>query len=220
MNRQVVSKNNYINKNLISQSSFQGFSVIQSRGPMLNNCLSKISEVLANALIDHPRTFAFRVDLRLPSYDFSYDEDRLVERFIASLKKKLKHNREMARKAANGWVPDTRVRYVWAREMVDAGKPHFHFMIFVNRDAFHKLGIYELGRDNMYNRLIQAWASALSLNAEQAFGLVHIPANAMYELNAGFFQSQNEAFFRASYFAKFQTKSYGAGRHTFGGSRG
>lgn len=70
MNRQVVSNNNYINKNLISQSSFQGFSVIQSRGPMLNNCLSKISEVLANALIDNPRTFAFRVDLRLPSYDF------------------------------------------------------------------------------------------------------------------------------------------------------
>lgn len=215
-----VMQSNQSRGKLVLGDQFEQYPIIHSRGPMVERYLNTLQRVLDNSLDDHPRTFAFRVDLRMPSYSLDYDDNRLMERFIASLKKKLKHNREMARKAANGWVPDTRVRYVWAREMVDAGKPHFHFMIFVNRDAFHKLGIYELGRDNMYNRLIQAWASALSLNAEQAFGLVHIPANAMYELNADFFQSQNEAFFRASYFAKFQTKSYGAGRHTFGGSRG
>ena len=203
---------------LTTDDQYGQYSVIDWRGPLVQEHLETLKKVLSRALQDHPRTFAFRVDLRLPSFDFIYDENRLMERFIASLKKKIKHNREMAVKN-NGRAPDTRVRYVWARETANAGQPHFHFMFFLNRDAFHKLGKYELGRDNIYNRLIGAWASALGLDSSQAQGLVHIPDNPMYTVNIDDSESINAVFYRASYLAKLETKSYGEGRHAFGASR-
>ena len=213
-----IMQNSQSREKLVSGDQFYQYPIIHSRGPMVGRYLNTLQRVLDNSLNDHPRTFAFRVDLRLPSYSFNYDNNRLMERFIASLKKKLKHNREMARKL-NGWVPDTRVRYVWARETADAGQPHFHLMIFLNRDAFHQLGVFELGRDNMYNRLIQAWASALDLSVEQAVGLVHIPKNPMYVVNNKCEESRSAVFYRSSYLAKLESKVYGEGRHPFGGSR-
>ncbi|MEA3172408.1 MAG: hypothetical protein QOI97_5356 [Pseudomonas sp.] len=44
-------------------------------------------------------------------------------------------------------------------------------------DAFNALGKFEPGRDNMFNRLVEAWASALGLSVEAVSGLVEIPPN-------------------------------------------
>lgn len=213
-----TTQHNQTRNNLTTDCQYGQYSVFDRRGPLVEEYLATLNNVLNRALQDHPRTFAFRVDLRLPSYDLDYEEDRLIERFIASLKKKIRHNREMAKKK-NGRAAVTRVRYVWARETADAGKPHFHFAFFLNQDAFHKLGVYGVGHKNMYNRVIEAWASALDLEARDADGLVHIPKNAMYSISMNNPASINNFFYRASYLTKLETKNYGEGRHAFGASR-
>lgn len=43
------------------------------------------------------------------------------------------------------------------------GKPHYHVAILLNRDAFCSLGHFQPGRDNLFNRLVSAWGSALGL---------------------------------------------------------
>lgn len=106
-----------------------------------------------------------------------------------------------------------------AREVGQKGVPHYHLVIFVNHDAFNSLGKYELGRSNIYARLVEAWASALNIEDREALGLVEIPRNAHYPVTADDFNSQGDLFYRASYMAKAATKVRG-NRHCFGGSRG
>jgi 7-cyano-7-deazaguanine synthase in queuosine biosynthesis len=40
----------------------------------------------------------------------------------------------------------------------------------LNYDAFNALGKFVPGRNNMFNRLAEAWASALGLSGEAASG--------------------------------------------------
>ena len=62
------------------------------------------------------------------------------------------------------------------------GKPHYHFLILLNRDAFHRIDKFEPGSDNISNRLVEAWTSALKLSVDEFSGLVHIPDNPTYNL--------------------------------------
>ena len=71
----------------------------------------------------------------------------------------------------------------------------------------------------MFNRLAQAWASALGLSVEDVRGLVEIPANPAYCIRRNDPQSQADFFYRASYLCKVATKVYGNGLHGFGASR-
>ncbi len=34
------------------------------------------------------------------------------------------------------------LRYLWVKEIADASKPHFHVVLFVNKDIFVGLGIF------------------------------------------------------------------------------
>lgn len=90
----------------------------------------------------------------------------------------------------------------------------------LNYDAFNALGKFEPGRDNMFNRLEGAWASALGLPVEAVRGLVEIPSNSTYCLRRDDPQGLNDFFYRASYLCKAATKVYGDGQHGFGASRG
>lgn len=114
--------------------------------------------------------------------------------------------------------------------------PHYHVFIFLNRDAYFTLGSYkaagqpvwddvppEPARANMAERINNAWASALWLPPYMARGLVHFPANACHSLDANTPDAAKrfrDAFNRASYFAKAETKHYGDGSNKFGRSRG
>lgn len=71
----------------------------------------------------------------------------------------------------------------------------------------------------MFNRLVEAWASVLSLSVEAVSGLVEIPSNPYYHLNREDLAGQAEFFFRASYLCKAATKVFGDGHHGFGASR-
>lgn len=204
---------------LVTGPFYRGYPVMQDKGPFHRQYLDRTIGVMGDALAAHPRTFAVRFDLRIPKHTRIFEERRLVERFISSLKEKIKWSRRRAAMTAvNGRVHQTDVRYVWAREIGQQGRPHFHVTLFLNRDAFSLMGKYELGRDNLYCRILEAWASALRMTPAEAEGLVHVPKNATYRIDADDQDSQDDFFYRVSYLAKSATKVQGP-KHSFGSSR-
>ena len=211
------------NTNLIlhTNSTFQNWPVQEDKGPFIQQYLHRLQQTMQYALAQYPRVFAFRVDLRLPMGiqlpDSAYT-NQVIERFIESFKAKIRHNRSMARQL-NPYAHDSKVRYVWAREHGQHGKPHHHLAILLNYDAFSALGKLESGRDNMFNRLEGAWASALGLSVEAVRGLVEIPQNPYYHLYRDEIAGQAAFFRRASYLCKSSTKVFGDGSHGFGCSR-
>lgn len=203
---------------LVYGSTYEGYPVMQDKGPFIKRGLNRIIDVMHASLAEHPRTFAVRIDLRYPLGLKTLPEARLIDRFISSLKSKIQHARIRAGRRAEYRVHQTSVRYVWGREIGQKGNPHYHFVIFLNRDAFNSLGKYGRGRDNLFNRISEAWASALGIADEDAIGLAEIPKNAKYSIRADDFDSQDDFIYRASYLAKAATKVTGH-RQRFGGSR-
>ncbi|MCU1748598.1 inovirus Gp2 family protein [Pseudomonas sp. 6D_7.1_Bac1] len=200
---------------------YEAFPIQEDKGPFVSQYLSRLYQTLKSALGQYSRVFAFRIDLRLPAEielpDSAYTNE-VIGRFIESFKAKIKHNRHKARQL-NAYVHDSNVRFVWAREQGQHGKPHHHLVILLNYDAFNALGKFEPGRDNMFNRLVEAWASALGLPVEAVSGLVEIPSNPYYHLHRDDSVGQAEFFYRASYLCKSATKAFGDGHHGFGASR-
>ncbi|WP_241662881.1 inovirus Gp2 family protein [Pseudomonas sp. Sample_9] len=206
------------NLTLHRESVYLGLAVQATKGPFISQYLNRLHETMVRALAQYPRVFTFRIDLRLPARtdlpDYAYT-NVVIERFIESFKAKIKHNRSQARQL-NKHAHDSKVRYVWAREHGLYGKPHNHMAILLNREA---LGKFEAGRDNMFNRLVEAWASALGGAVEAVKGLVEIPTNPFYYLNRGEPEVQAAFFRHTSYLSKSATKVFGDGSHGFGCSR-
>jgi len=210
------------NLHLFYKSEYRGWPVQISKGPLISEYLDLLYETMNNALSQYSRVFAFRVDLRFPTFlDVSphFQSNAVVERFIESFKAKNRHNRSQAKKDF-ARVHDSRVRYVWAREVGLLGRPHFHFVFFLNQQAYSALGYYEYGRDNIYNRLHASWASALGFPVDSVRGCVEFPDSPCYILKRDDVDSMAKFFYRASYLCKSATKNYGTGRHCFGASRG
>lgn len=209
------------NLKLFYGSPYKGLPVQADKGPFVCNYLDRLHLTVSRALAHYPRVFAFRVDLRLPVGPllpgYAYTNE-VIDRFIESFKAKIKHNRGRAR-LENKYAHDSDVRYVWAREQGQHGRPHHHLAILLNQDAFSALGKFEPGRDNMFNRLAEAWASALGLPVEAVRGLVEIPRNPLYRLHRDDPEGQAAFFYRTSYLCKAATKAFGDGSHGFGCSR-
>lgn len=191
---------------------------MNTHGPLYTDYLEKLHSVMCTSLEAHPRTSAFRFDLRLPA-DYPIAKiDRLIDRFIASLKSQITHSRSKALKL-NKYAHKTDIRYVWAREHGQEGRAHYHFVLFLNHDAINSFGHFEEGRSNLYNRIVKAWCAALGLDSfSNTCGLVHVPDNAIYKISSHDTTSQDNLFHRASYLAKTATKKEGI-KHCFGGSR-
>lgn len=210
------------NANLILHHDpvFEGLPVQTEQGPLFVSYLERSRNTMKRSLDQYGRVFAFRIDLRFP-VGFScpiFDNNDVLERFFASLKAKIRHNRDQAL-ALNRYAHDTLVRYFWCREIGQHGIPHYHVAIMLNYDAFCTLGKFEMDRDNLFNRLHEAWASALGLSVESVIGLVEFPNNPFYVLRRDDEKSIAEFFYRVSYLCKAETKFYGNGVHGFGSSR-
>lgn len=193
----------------------------EDKGPFVQQYLERLSKTLQMALHQYSRVLAFRIDLRFPVgadlLGCGYT-NQVIQKFIDSFKAKIQHNRQMAC-MENIRVHDCCVRYVWTREVGQHGRPHYHVAFLLNYDAFNALGKFEPGRNNMFNRLGEAWASALGLTVEAVRGLVEIPENPTYCLRRDDPQGLHDFFYRASYLCKAATKVYGDGQHGFGASR-
>ena len=210
------------NLRLHTSNHFEGLPTLEHKGPYISEYLTALRNTITRSLACHTRVYAFRVDLRLPADKSELRDEAftnaVIQRFIESFKAKIKHNRAIAR-LTNTATHGSQVRYVWARELGQHGMPHYHMAIFLNHDAYNSLGKFEVGRENNYNRLVEAWASALRLPVERVTGLVHIPDNASYRIDRFDRQSQEAFFRRVSYICKAATKAYGDGQHGFGYSR-
>lgn len=207
------------NLSLHHSSLFNSHPLQDKFSPFIVEYLDRLERVIKSSLDNHARVFAFRFDLRLPVLSTeSHDDNECISRFIASLKAKLNHRRAIAIRH-NPNAHKTTVHYVWCRESWSSDRPHYHLLILLNHDAFFTLGRFELGRSNIFNCLVEAWASALLIEKERAAPLVHIPDNSTYLVTRGDQNSFNNLFFRASYLCKASTKSYRDSIHSFGASR-
>lgn len=210
------------NLTLYFDNTYRSLPILVEKGPCILEYLDRLYQVLYQACNQYQRVFAFRFDLQFPYaqniHDFSC-ENGIMDRFFESVKAKIRHNRHMAFRE-NKRAHDTVVRYAWAREVGQrAGHTHYHCTILMNYDAFRTLGKFDPGRDTMFNRLQDAWASALCLSANDVVGLVEIPKDACYFIHRENIESIADYFMRASYLCKAATKTFGNGSHGFGSSR-
>lgn len=208
------------NLTLSHDPTYQGFSVQSQRGPLIHEYLDISWSVIQRSLQDHNRVFAVRFDLRFPEngHHAHADSNLVIERFISSLKAKIRHNRNRAREA-NRYAHHTSVRYIWCRELGQHGVPHYHVALLLNNDAYCTLGIYALDRPNLFSRIHEAWASALGTQSNDVRGLVEFPQNPYYLLQRNDPIAISDFFYRVSYLCKADTKYYGSGVHSFGASR-
>ncbi|WP_447554699.1 inovirus Gp2 family protein [Vreelandella sp. EE22] len=201
--------------------TFNGLALQEKHLPMADEYLQALYDTMQKALGDYPRVLAFRIDPMIPKEindRMPLEEHRgLLARFIASLKAIIKHDRESKRQA--GWVPDTKVRYVWCREIGRNRKPHYHLLLLLNRDAYHMPGKACSQNENLVSRVSRAWYSALGVAWNPQEPWVHVPEHPYYWIDRGDPNNFQEAFYRASYLCKADTKKYGLGLRAFGTSR-
>lgn len=209
------------NLHLLYNPAFNGLRIQEKYLPMASEYLQALYDTMHKALSDYPRVMAFRIEPKIPTKISDRmtleDHKRLIKRFIASLKAIIKHDRQQKR--LSGWVPDTKVRYVWCREIGCNGKPHYHFFFLLNRAVYHLLGEACSPNENLISRVSRAWYSALGIVWNPQEPWVHVPKNPHYWIDRDNANSFQEAFYRASYFCKAETKQYGLGVRMFGSSR-
>lgn len=208
------------NPNLILHfdSQWKGYPVQGQYAPFIVSYLEGIERTILNAIAQHPRSCAFRVDLCLQGCNVVSLGQHVMTRFIASLKAQMRADEQ--RKRRSGRVYPSALRYVWAKELTALKGEHYHVLLLVNRDAYCCLGGYEAEAGNMAARIKKAWASALGMAVTdvQAKGLVHFPKNSVYRLNSQsteYHSQMDDLFYRVSYLAKACTKMYGDNSHHF-----
>ncbi|MFH3546881.1 inovirus Gp2 family protein [Klebsiella aerogenes] len=199
-------------------------------GSLNAHYLGKIENVLQYALDEHPRTLAVRVDLRLsPSWLLNDTlacypnlQDDLISRFVCSVKAKVIHYRKRLvkeGKKAHACTP----RYFWVKEIDSAEFPHYHLVMFFNKDLFRGLGRFDSEDHNLASMIRQAWLSALDLRGYDEYqSLVHFPKNGVYTLDRNapdFVNNFNNLVFRLSYLAKDNTKLYSPNERSMGASQ-
>lgn len=216
------------NKNLVltTESDMHGLPLLANHGPYIENYLDGILKLVNGFVEKHRRATAIRFDLRVPVH-FSGQESRIITKFFDSLKGRL--DSDQLRNARNGRrVRSSDMAYIWVREKSTSIHHHYHCCVLVNGDAYYHLGNFKRdkcvndGKANMANRVIYSWAGALRMRWEDAYGLVHFPANGVYHVNANsdeFIWQLGCLFKRLSYFAKLDTKHYGDSKKNFGSSR-
>lgn len=212
------------NLHLYNANTFDGLPVMVEKGSFIREYLADLKRTIDLVLDQYPRVLAFRVDLRLPGdielNDYVYTNE-VISKFIASFNAKIQHNRSTVREQ-NRYGHSCKVRYVWAREQGQRGRPHYHLLILLNRDAFYTVGRIRSERINIFRRLNEAWASALGVQVDLVDGLVEVPDNATYRVDRNASPDVDvlpDLFRRASYLCKAATKVFGDGQHGFGCSR-
>ena len=214
------------NLSLYYDDTYVGLPVMIEKGPFIREYLSDLKHTIDLALAEYPRVFAFRVDLRLPRGielpDYAYN-NQVISEFFESFTKKIRYDQERVRQR-DGYARGCKVRYAWSREVPRGGRPHYHVLILLNRDAYYTIGRLRSARANMISRMGESWAGALGISVDQAGGLVNIPKNAEYRVDRYVRPGEEDElpvlFYRASYLCKVATKSYGNRQRGFDTSRG
>lgn len=201
-----------------------------SQGSLNAHYLDKLYFVIRNALSDHAKTLAIRVDLRLSPDWFNNDmppchpnlSHDLMTRFIRSLMAKIVSYRQRLTNQGKRAHRCT-LRYYWVKEIETSSYPHYHALLFFNKDLFWQLGCFNSAGHGLSSMIQEAWLSALGLAKYDAYrSLVHFPDNPTYVLDRSQpdFEANFKALvFRASYLAKDRSKVYSAMDRSIGYSQ-
>ncbi|TCD18151.1 inovirus Gp2 family protein [Pseudomonas sp. IC_126] len=205
---------------LYTDTEFYGLPIQSDQVPFIYEHLERLHDVTIAAMARYPRVFAFRFDLHLPkgiSMPAEAYTNEVVSRFNAAIKLMVRSARQSAR-AVNRYAPETDLYWMWTREEGDDSQ-HYHFVMLVNKDAFHTLGRFNSKRDNLYTRIARAWSGALRIPYGEYKGLVHVPTGAVYYLSREEDSELKEFFYRASYMCKARSKVFGHGFQVMNSSR-
>jgi len=218
-----MSQNNS-NNHQLNRIPFNELEVLETYDLKDDNLKSN-KEVIDHALAQYPRIMAIRFDLHFPRCysDIDYDCPHagvVITTFINSLKAKIQSNINRRRKN-NKRAADCRLNYIWVKEGDDDTAEHYHVVIFLNNDTFNSLGVYGVLGDNLYTKIIEAWANALKIEIYDTLNLTHFPKKNIYYLkkNAVNFEEVYRSLYkRISYFAKVDTKCCGDNQRNYGSS--
>ncbi|AFR04676.1 hypothetical protein PEC301653_40990 [Pectobacterium carotovorum subsp. carotovorum] len=195
-------------------------------GSHVESYKNKIVGVINNAVKEHPRTLALRMDLHDPVIldngdsisCFANTDSGAISRFTNSLKAKLAADEQRKRKEGKRVHPNT-LRYAWVREFTQNGKRHFHVFLFLNKDAYYHLGDFNLDEDTLRTMITSAWCSALNLTPEEGQHLVQYPTNGKYVLHRDDILNDiypSDLLNRIDYLTKVKSKIFGEGDRNFG----
>ncbi|MEY8239148.1 MAG: inovirus Gp2 family protein [Cycloclasticus sp.] len=204
-----------LNRNEIryDSPSFRGLHVINHRGPLVMKYLESNFRTVECALAQYPRTFATRFELLFPQKTEGWQTD-VISKFTEALKSEIgSYLREKGLRADS-----CKPRFIWAKERSRSLNPHYHVMLFLNKDVFFRSGNIVSENWNLVRRIESAWARALGVTYQEISGLVHFPKNRDYIVNVrheNFLQQLTDLFYRASYLAKEDTKEYSDGTRHF-----
>ncbi|MAO66807.1 MULTISPECIES: inovirus Gp2 family protein [Idiomarina] len=206
------------NLKLLQEELYKGLKVNHNHGYLIENYLDRMYECVTASLNRYSRTLMIRFDLRQFNCPWG-DNDALISKFFKALNDEIRWDQENKQRQGKRVHP-CELRYCWVKEQPDVNRPpHYHVAIFLNKDAYHKLGKFNTAAETMRLRIEMSWARALECDIFDIRGLVHFPQNAIYELNRNspdYFNQFGKAFFRLSYFAKAATKRYRDGTRWFG----
>ncbi|MFZ5757929.1 MAG: inovirus Gp2 family protein [Pseudomonadota bacterium] len=227
-----------LNLKLHYQATWHDYSVQASIDrPLVELYLWNIFKTMNYAVQEFPRTVVFRFDLRFPFYWPAVDTG-VISRFFESLCAKIEA--DLNRKARDGKrVHPNRVRYVWVKEINDSENLHYHVAILVNLDTYATLGKFRENDADLWvdmpkdpkaekhyglgEMINSAFASALRCEPYMVRGAVNFTRDGRYKIDKGSNDYDDQfaaAFWRLSYLAKAETKSYGDWSNWFGSSRG
>lgn len=208
---------------LLKQKEFKGINLTSREKELLEDRVNKIYEVLNQATSRFPRTFAFRVDLRFPHGYKSGETFPYMKKFFGSLESQIAEELKR-RKRRFSSVSEERLRYIWCKEIDKSENPHYHLVIFLNKDNFQSLGDFkrvikdECKCKHLYQMLLCVWSRVLGIELEEAHKAVHIPENASYKVRS--FEGEvvagnddfTKLFNRSIYLAKARTQAIGVSR--------
>lgn len=192
--------------------------------------LARSMEVLYGELDSQACTCAIRTDLRFAAETLASDVDSLVclqrsdpaviTRFFQSLKSQLYEEHYRQQRYGAPWL----FRYIWCREKDTGLYPHYHLVLFFNKDHYAYLGDYNNpDANNMATRIQKAWCSALGLPYPHYAHLVHFPENRMYWISRSAANNREQIYadflFRLAYLSKVDTKDINDGQRNFGCSQ-
>jgi hypothetical protein len=205
---------------------YKTMPVLTGHGPLIVEMLDTSINVLNYSLRQYRRTFAVRLDLRLPNYFHDCDvptilNTRLISKFTESLKAQIKADLGRKNKSSHR-IQSCDLRFFWVKESCSSYNSHYHVVLFFNKDVYHTLGDIQASTGNLASRIKKAWASALALELFASEGLVNFTNNGQFwvDVNSSSYIDNYQDLFKAmSYLAKAKTKNYSNYSHSFGSSR-
>lgn len=187
-------------------------------------------DVVYSSLKAWSRVSAMRVDLRFANDRWGGNPDlptcsqradhKAITRFFESLKSQLIAEHKRKKRRGEPSLP----KYIWVREQDTGPHPHYHLVLFFNKDVYRYLGDYtDPDAKNMATRIQQAWCGAISLPFPDYATRVEFPDNPVYIFDRKSATIHAPEYWklllRIAYLCKLRTKPQGDFKHNFGRSQ-